>query len=445
VAFSLRAKNSVGTIGTNFGTKNPLPDMKNGDNANNANNATVVSRRGDLQFDTRRARVKTCPCGRSNRDGKFAPFKGYDDKGYCHSCGQTFRPEQDVIAPQYPYTPPPPKPASYIDFNTFSRTRTAYHRNSFTKWLSTLFDADTLTRIIQEYHIGTSKYRDMECVIFWQLDTQGRVRTGHVMNYGSDGHRVKDEGQVNTWVHKIMNLEGFNLQQCFFGEHLLRRDSRPVMIVESEKTACIGSGYLPAYTWLATAGSTNLRKKSISCKELKGRNVTLIPDARQYEAWKEVARDFGFNVSNLINEVATEEEIKADIDIADYLIKYKPDQIQPPQPIQQPQPEPPQADTLPGGNYFETLKDGRTIEMCAAGYSADWNIKPANSPVILDSSAMTILRTKYPHVRELMDRLECVEARPEGILINADEFLNKPKAMPMMSIEDYRRNGWRAK
>src|SRR5690606_1695300 len=27
----------------------------------------------------------------------------------------------------------------------------------------------------------------------------------------------------------------------------------------------------------------------------------------------------------------------------------------------------------PTGNYLETLKDGRTIEMCPAGYPADWN------------------------------------------------------------------------
>jgi hypothetical protein len=33
-----------------------------------------------------RFRVKRCPCGESNRDGKFVPFKGFQDRGYCHSC-----------------------------------------------------------------------------------------------------------------------------------------------------------------------------------------------------------------------------------------------------------------------------------------------------------------------------------------------------------------------
>jgi hypothetical protein len=43
-----------------------------------------------------------------------------------------------------------------------------------------------------------------------------------------------------------------------------------------------------------------------------------------------------------------------------------------------------------------------------------------------------------------MDRLECVEGSPEGKLIPADVFLNKPKSMPMMTVEDYRNNEWRS-
>lgn len=47
-----------------------------------------------LIFDKNRKRVKQCPCGKSNKDGKFVPFKSYQDKGFCHSCGRTFLPEQ---------------------------------------------------------------------------------------------------------------------------------------------------------------------------------------------------------------------------------------------------------------------------------------------------------------------------------------------------------------
>ncbi|MBK7097579.1 MAG: hypothetical protein IPH58_03420 [Sphingobacteriales bacterium] len=43
-----------------------------------------------LEFDKKRFRIKHCPCGKSNKDGKFIPYKGLDNCGYCHSCGKTF-------------------------------------------------------------------------------------------------------------------------------------------------------------------------------------------------------------------------------------------------------------------------------------------------------------------------------------------------------------------
>jgi len=44
-----------------------------------------------ISFDKNRKKAKTCPCGRNNRDGKFSPFKGYEDKGYCHSLVKVYK------------------------------------------------------------------------------------------------------------------------------------------------------------------------------------------------------------------------------------------------------------------------------------------------------------------------------------------------------------------
>ena len=68
-----------------------------------------------LDFDSKkRFRVKICPCGKSNKDGKFVPYVGYENKGFCHSCGKTFIPinEEDVKDSQKSFTTPPPKPVS---------------------------------------------------------------------------------------------------------------------------------------------------------------------------------------------------------------------------------------------------------------------------------------------------------------------------------------------
>jgi hypothetical protein len=39
-----------------------------------------------------RFKIETCPCGKSNKDGKFVPFEGHTKFGFCHSCSETILP-----------------------------------------------------------------------------------------------------------------------------------------------------------------------------------------------------------------------------------------------------------------------------------------------------------------------------------------------------------------
>lgn len=51
------------------------------------------------------------------------------------------------------------------------------------------------------------------------------------------GRRIKEPHNPITWAHSILHKDGFNLKQCFFGGHLLPKDTKKsVAIVESEKT-----------------------------------------------------------------------------------------------------------------------------------------------------------------------------------------------------------------
>ena len=47
----------------------------------------------------------TCPCGKSNKDGKFVSFVGSEGrgKGFCHSCAKTFRDDSDSIIDTYAF------------------------------------------------------------------------------------------------------------------------------------------------------------------------------------------------------------------------------------------------------------------------------------------------------------------------------------------------------
>jgi hypothetical protein len=143
--------------------------------------------------------------------------------------------------------------------------------------------------IWNRYKIG----RDGKRTVFWQIAKDGTIRAGKSIPYLENGHRDKTDKYPANWLHKTRAWDGMHtgeeLQQCYFGEHLLneRKDAR-VMIVESEKTAAILSEYSRKFVWLASGGSQGLKNEEKN-KALAGRSVTLLPDHGQYWNWASVA------------------------------------------------------------------------------------------------------------------------------------------------------------
>lgn len=78
-----------------------------------------------------------------------------------------------------------------------------------------------------------------------------------------------------------------------FGEHLLKtHPDKVVVLVESEKSAVIGSAIFPDYVWLATGGKSQMREEKL--RVLSGRTVLLFPDADAYAEWKQRAESMYF-------------------------------------------------------------------------------------------------------------------------------------------------------
>ena len=128
-------------------------------------------------------------------------------------------------------------------------------------------------------------------------------------------------------IHAALKLSDYSLKQCLFGEHLLYDSttlSKPVAIVESEKTAIIASAYLPDFIWLAAGSLNNLNLEK--CQSLKGRKVILFPDLNAYEKWKSKANElkssFSITVSDLLESKASKSEKLLGLDLADYLIRF---------------------------------------------------------------------------------------------------------------------------
>jgi hypothetical protein len=237
----------------------------------------------------------------------------------------------------------------------FQQSLKAYPANNFIHYLTNLFGEEITSTLITKYFIGTSKHWNGSTV-FWQIDKDKKIRTGKIMLYNSTtGKRVKQPFNHITWVHTLLNknrhceprplggeaISPFepsltavppqhsapntqHFRTCLFGEHLISDTTKPIAIVESEKTAIIASIYLPNFIWLACGSLTNLTKEK--CQVLSGRKVILYPDLKCFEKWSAKASELSsitnFTVSDFLEKKATDTDKQSGLDLADYLIRF---------------------------------------------------------------------------------------------------------------------------
>jgi hypothetical protein len=288
---------------------------------------------------------------------------------HANSCGYHYTPKQYFIdnprrgdfeprPTRVIQRPQPQKPMGLIPIECLDRTQST--DSNFVYFLTGLFKSPNNSISIEElcrtYKLGSTKDKR---VIFWQIDINGNVRTGKIMQYNpTTGKRVHNASGAIDWIHSKLKKSGaipkdFNLKQCYFGEHLLKiHPNKTVAIAEAEKTAIIGSVLFPQLVWLGAGNLNGLTvEKSIV---LKNRSVILFPDLsnpklqkekQAFEIWSkranEIRQQYGCKVvvSDILERNATDEDRENGLDIADYLIKQMrqaPEQVevfqQPPQP-----------------------------------------------------------------------------------------------------------------
>ena len=260
--------------------------------------------------------VGRCNC-ESNCGHHYTPKQYFQDNNISFDTPQPKAYKPRPVTPQ-------PKRVSFIPVEVFKASLKAHETNHFVQFLINLFGIEVASQLVSRFFIATSKHWN-GATVFWQIDTQGKVRTGKIMLYSpTTGKRVKNLELPVYWVHKALKQPEFELRQCLFGEHLLIDKTKPVAIVESEKTAVVASVYLPQFIWVAVGSLANLNAEK--CSILKGRTVTLFPDLNGFDKWSSKAKELShlaiFTVSDLLERKATEAEKKQGFDLADYLIKY---------------------------------------------------------------------------------------------------------------------------
>ena len=240
------------------------------------------------------------------------------------------------------------KPFDIIAPNVLKLSLRNYQDNGLAGYLFSIIEQSEVETALKRYFVGTWTNKD---TVFWQIDSLNRVRTGKLIDYCPySGKRRKSEFSAPNWVHSELKrepeydkplsfatikaqelfgklAEDFTENICFFGEHLLGENiTKPLAIVESEKTAVIASIFQPNFIWLAIGGKSYLKQERL--RKLAGRSITLFPDADAFHEWSNAAIDAqrsGLNVvcSDIIERFATPEERQQGFDIADYLLSAK--------------------------------------------------------------------------------------------------------------------------
>lgn len=207
------------------------------------------------------------------------------------------------------------KQISYIEKDLIIKAMRAYETNKLVLFLKKYFNEEKIQKILKMYYVGTSNHWP-GTTVFPQIDIQGRVRTAKLMQYDQDtGKRKKKPFNHITWLHTVLKKYDFNLEQCLFGEHLIR-DAKTVCIVESEKTCLIAALVWPQFTWVATGGKNGAPLKP---KLFWGKQIILFPDLGV--DWSDKAEQVGGRVSEVLNKFATPRDFEEGYDLVDFLLR----------------------------------------------------------------------------------------------------------------------------
>ena len=231
---------------------------------------------------------------------------------------------KDILGTEYVYNPnlvlgksamaDNTQNAQAINFTFEQYEKTTKPRNHFTTYLNK--EAPNLSNI---YDIRGVKSGYLEnATLFPYIDYNNNFTTAKIVQYNSiTGKRNKDVSANYFHTYKpIIKELGVEKQSkklsCFFGEHLVANNTKPVVIVEAEKTAIILSMIFDDIVFLASGGANLLKGKSWDF--LINRDVYLYPDSG-VKSWFEIGKKRNWFVSEILETPI----VKEGDDIADYL------------------------------------------------------------------------------------------------------------------------------
>ena len=280
----------------------------------------------------------TCPhCGKEKKYRNFhdaATGQPIADGecGTCFVCAFDVRPRDYFEEhPEYlestegiPYTPKKKVEVSYIPPSVVSEhlfKAGLSGQANLTDYLLNMFDEKLIADALNRYYVGHEK--DNEGMLWPQIDTHFNVR--EIKAQWHNRFSGKRQGGYTYQYHALLRTRDVLPSEsrhdpCLFGQHLLRGvdGNTIVCIVESEKTALIGSIIAPSFTWLATGSETNFQLVTKARSLLSAcKAVVVYPDSGSQKKWRDQAMASGLKNIVVSNKFTGHGH---NTDIADLLI-----------------------------------------------------------------------------------------------------------------------------
>lgn len=221
---------------------------------------------------------------------------------YCFACGSFIKGPQIDYKPrsQKRQTTTPQsarKPDHELLNKVYCETVKEASQSILFRYLESYFELDKLRSHFENMNVGTDLYG---ATVYWILDSDGRPIKPNVIKYSYDGHRDKE---IEPAASPIVNYSGGKAYFTNKGGYITKRlfnqielsyhskinpldgtervlTAAPVIIVESEKTAVIGSLLLPDYIFIASGGASKLNDSKIAqlLPEIGIRSIFLLFD-----------------------------------------------------------------------------------------------------------------------------------------------------------------------
>jgi hypothetical protein len=225
---------------------------------------------------------KKGPCPACGEKGVFRYYQNEEGErldeqyGICDraaKCGHDHRPSGELFKSDHQepgqaeivvIRPPEAKTIDLLE-------KTKLHSSNFHRW------AEDVMGVSAEHLERWAVASDGDRTAYLHFDQSGNLTNVKWFRYTPEGRR--DKQFEPHALRQPAPKERCRFQFCFYGEHLLRTDdpTRPICMVESEKTAVIASFFYPQFDWLACGSANGITDAKIAV--LHNRPVWWLCDA----------------------------------------------------------------------------------------------------------------------------------------------------------------------